>query len=183
MQCQLLYFFKLPGKSVLLKPALSPTKLDDLCPRLGSHCKRCGNWKLKISRTLWTCACAFSPGLLALMLDYTPRCHHCCLWNMDQTERKGQQASMGAAAHGGGERRGWGGGGGLVSLCGILDVHRPKDRGVHREKKREREKMVGGLRAANGDCFQSCGPMLGLAAQFGASQGAQTAPGLRADKI
>lgn len=90
----------------------------------------------------------------------------------------GGSSSRGRREKGLGRRR-WA----CVSLCGILDVHRPKDRGVHREKKREREKMVGGLRAANGDCFQSCGPMLGLAAQFGASQGAQTAPGLRADKI
>lgn len=184
MQCQLLYFFKLPGKSVLLKPALSPTKLEDLCPCLGNHCKRCGNWKLKISRTLWTCACAFNRrtprfnvGLYPSVPPLLP-----LKYGSDGEERPASQyggsSSRGRREKGLG-RRWWA----CVSLCGILDVHRPKDRGVHREKKREREKMVGGLRAANGDCFQSCGPMLGLAAQFGASQGAQTAPGLRADKI
>lgn len=87
--------------------------------------------KLKISRTLWTSACAFSPGLLALMLDYTPSVPPLPPLKYGSDGRKGQQPVWGRQLRGrwmGGER-GWGGG--CVSLWAILDVHRTKD-GVER---------------------------------------------------
>lgn len=56
--------------------------------------------KLKISRTSWTCACAFSSLCPALMLDYTPSVPPLPPLKYGSDDRKRPAASMGAAAHG-----------------------------------------------------------------------------------
>lgn len=68
--------------------------------------------KLKISRTLWTCACAFSPDLLALMLDYTPSVPPLPPLKYGSDGRKGQSQYGGGSSG----RDGWEGGGLCVTL-------------------------------------------------------------------
>lgn len=51
--------------------------------------------KMKISRTLWTRACAFSPGLPALKLDYTPYVPPLLPLKYGSDDRKGQQPVWG----------------------------------------------------------------------------------------
>lgn len=113
--------------SALLKSAPFVKNSQTRCQLLGSRAQTLR--KLKISRTLWTCACAFSSLCPALMLDYTPSVAPLPPLKYGSDDRKRPAASMGAAAHGEvdeSRERGWGGDGEAegfhVSLWAILDV-------------------------------------------------------------
>lgn len=103
--------------------------------------------KLKISRTLWTCACAFSPGLLALMLDYTPSVPPLPPLKYGSDGRKGQQPVWGQQLRGrwmGGESGGF-----VCHSEPSLTFTGPKTE----QREGEREDGGGGLRAVNSERF------------------------------
>lgn len=132
------FFFKPRKVLALLKSALF-AKTWRLMPAPWKPMQTLRKLKLKISRTLWTCAFAFSSGRLALMLDYTPSVPPLPPLKYGSDGRKGQQPVWGQQLMGRwmrGEKGVGGGRGGCVSLWAILDTHRSKD-GIEREWERE----------------------------------------------
>lgn len=99
--------------------------------------------KLKISRTLWTCACAFSPDLLALMLDYTPSVPPLPPLKYGSDGRKGQSQYGGGSSGG----DGWEGGGWRV-MC-----HSEPSLTFTGPKTRERERGVDDDGGGGGACL------------------------------
>lgn len=141
MQCQPFFLYSW-RKSLAHIETCTLAKTLRLTPAPWKPLQTLRKLKLKISRTLWTCACAFSPGLLALMLDYTPSVPPLPPLKYGSDGRKGQQPVWGGSSGGGGwEVRG---GGSHSELC--LTFTGPKTGG----KQRERERVMGGLSAVNG---------------------------------